>query len=146
MPFPNTRLIPRGLAALMAPIVAESFTAEVDIRHPDTTQTRDAATGRTTFAEAAPYYAGAARVQGNAPGPDTESPAGRQLATASYLVAVPWDVTGARIGDIVRVHGGGDDPSLAGLVLKVTGTWSATLLLQRNLRCELVEPAQKGTA
>lgn len=145
MPFPNTRLIPPRLAERFAPIIAGSFGAVVDVRHPDTTQTRDAATGRTVFVDADPYYAGPARVQGSAPGPDSESPAGRQLATASYLVAVPWDVTEARIGDIVRVHSGGDDPSAAGLVLRVTGTWSADLLLQRNLRCELYVPAQKGT-
>jgi hypothetical protein len=145
MPFPNTRQIPRGLAERFAPVIADTFGSVVELRHPDQTATRDPATGRTVFTEAAPYYVGPARVQGSAPGPDSETPAGKQTATSGYLVAVPYDVVEARIGDLVRVLSGGDDPAGAGLWLKVNGTWTADLLLQRNLRCDLYVPAPKAT-
>lgn len=145
MPFPNTRQIPPGLADYLAPTVAGGMTALVDIRHPDTAGVRDPVSGRTGFAEQKPFYDGPARVQAQGTGPADEGASGRVKATGGYLVAVPHTVTEARIGDIVRVYDGGDDPAMTGLVLVVTGVPKATIILQRNLQCELYEQAQKGS-
>lgn len=148
--LPNLRLIPPGLADLFAPQVLQTMTALVDIRHPDGQQVRDPATGRTSFAEQAPFYGhpepAPARVQAQGTGPATETPSGRDKATGGYLVAVPHTVTEARIGDLVRVYAGGDDPAMAGLVLVVVEVPTATIILQRSLRCERYEQAQKGSA
>lgn len=145
-PFPHTRSIPPDIAGYLAPTVTGGMTATVDIRHPDQPGTRDPETGRTPLVELPSFYAGCARVQGNPESPAAETPAGRQKATGSYLIAVPHTVTEARIGDLVRVHDGADDPAANGLVLQVVGTPKASIILQRNLRCELYEQAQKGTA
>lgn len=146
MPFPHTRAIPPDLAGYFADTVTGGMTATVDIRHPDDVQVRDPETGRTGFVEATPFYDGCARVQGSGTGPASETPAGRQLATGSYLIAVPHTVTEARIGDLVRVHCGADDPAADGLVLQVVDIPKASIILQRSLRCELPQKAQKGTA
>lgn len=148
--LPNLKLIPDGLADLFAPTVLATMTALVDIRHPDATGVRDPAAGRTGFAEQAPYYGhpepAPARVQAQGTGPADEAPSGRDKATGGYLVAVPHTVTEARIGDVVRVYDGGDDPAMAGRVLVVVEIPTATIILQRNLRCELYEQAQKGSS
>lgn len=161
MSFANDKLIPDGLAELFAPTVLATMTAVVDIRHPDAAGEYDQASGRTPFVEQVPFYGadvgdgvGApARVQAQGAGPAGEAPSGRDKATGGYLVAVPHTVIEARIGDIVRVYDGGDDlamtgpaPGVPGLVLIVAEIPKATIILQRNLRCELHEQAQKGSA
>lgn len=145
-PFPHTRSIPRGIADYLAPTVTGGMTATVDIRHPDQPGTRDPDSGRTAFAVADPFYAGCARVQGSGTGPAGETPSGKQQAAGSYLIGVPHTVTEARIGDLVRVHDGADDPAANGLVLVVVDIPKASIILQRSLRCSLPEKAQKGTA
>lgn len=161
MPLPNDKLIPDGLADLFADTVLATMTGLVDIRHPDVAGTYDQVSGRTGFTEQPPFYGadvgdgpGApARVQAQGTGPAGESPSGRDQATGTYLVAVPHTVIEARIGDVVRVYDGGDDlamagtgPGAPGLVLVVFDIPKATIILQRNLRCELHEQAQKGSA
>lgn len=145
MPFEHTRQIPAGLAERHAPVIAGRMTATVDVRHPDQQGTRDPVSGRTAFAKQAPFYDGCARVQAQGTGPAGEGGSGQYRATGGYLVAVPHHVTEARIGDVVRVRDGGDDPALAGLVLVVVEVPAATVILQRDLRCELYEKAQKGS-
>lgn len=145
MPFPNTRAVPPDLADYFAGTVTGGMTATVDIRHPDGPQVRDPAAGRTGFTASVPFYTGCARVQGSGTGPSSETPAGRQLATGSYLIAVPHTVDQARIGDLVRVHAGADDPAANGLDLVVVDIPKASIILQRNLRCELPEKTQKGS-
>jgi len=146
MPFPHTRAIPPDLAGYFAETVTGGMGAVVDISHP-VAGVRDPAAGRTVFGELSPFYGpGCARVQGSATGPAVEAPSGKQTATGSYLVAVPHTVVEARIGDIVRVHSGADDPALNGVWLQVVDIPKATITLQRNLRCELYEKAQKGSA
>lgn len=148
--LPNLKLIPPGLADLFAPQVLATMTALVDIRHPDTAGVRDPAAGRTGFAEQTPFYGypepAPARVQAQGAGPASETASGRDKATGGYLVAVPHTVVEARIGDVVRVYDGGDDPAMAGLVLVVVDVPTATIILQRNLRCELYEQAQMGSS
>lgn len=146
MPFPHTRAIPPDLAGYFADTVTGGMGATVDVSHPDKAPVRDPAAGRTAFASLKPFYAGCARVQGSSTGPAAEAPSGKQTATGSYLVAVPHTVTEARIGDIVRVYDGADDPALNGVWLQVVDVPKATITLQRNLRCELYERAQKGSA
>lgn len=161
MPFLNDKLIPDGLADLFADTVLATMTAVIDIRHPDAAGEYDQASGRTPFVEQVPFYGadtgdglGApARVQAQGTGPADEAPSGRDKATGTYLVAVPHTVTEARIGDVVRVYDGGDDlsmtgpaPGVPGLVLVVFDIPKATIILQRDLRCELHEQAQKGSA
>lgn len=144
-PFPNTRAIPRRLAEYLAPTVLTTFNSVVEVRHPDTQGTRDSATGRTPFAELRPYYSGPGRAQGSPAAPATEGPAGKQLASAGFLIAVPYRVREARAGDIVRVLSGGDDPALIGVWLRVVGIGKADIILQRNLQCELYEQAARGS-
>jgi hypothetical protein len=157
----NFKLIPDGLADLFADTVLATMTGVVDIRHPDVAGGYDQVSGHTGFAEQVPFYGadtgdgpGApARVQAHGTGPAGETPSGRDKATGGYLVAVPHTVVEARIGDVVRVYDGGDDlamtgpaPGVPALVLVVAEIPKATIILQRNLRCELHEQAQKGSA
>lgn len=130
MPLPTHKLIPNGLAEMFAPTVLATMTATVDIRHPNKEQVRNPVAGRTAFADQAPFYTGAARVQAQGGG--------------AYLVAVPHTVTEAREHDVVRVTAGGDDPGMAPLVLLVVDVPTATIILQRNLRCEVYKPPRPG--
>lgn len=135
MPFPNTRLIPAGLADHLAGAVLAGMTASVRLRRPDQAATRDVDTGRTTFTAATAYYDGPARVQSRGGSGPTSTPADRQVASGGYLVAVPHTVTAAKPGDLVEVYAAEQDAGLVGLVLVVDDAGAATVILQRNLTC-----------
>lgn len=135
VPFPNTRLIPADLPQTLAGTVRAGMTALVRLRPPDQVATRDTDTGRTTFAAAAAYYDGPARVQARGGAGPAGTPADRQVASGGYLVAVPHTVTQAAPGHLVEVYDAEQDPALVGLVLVVDDVPAATVILQRNLSC-----------
>lgn len=145
MPFPNTRLIPPGLPDQHAAAVLASMTARVRLRPPEQVQTRNDTTGKTTFVPAPAYYDGPARVQAHGGTGLAVAPSDRQVASGSYLVAVPHTVTQARPGHLCEVVDAEQDPGLAGLVLVVDEVPTATVILQRNLKCVRHAPGRPGT-
>lgn len=141
----NTRAIPAGLAAHLAPAVLRGMTARVRLSHPDQVAVRDEASGKTTFAAGAPYYDGPARVQARGGGGPSVTPADRAIASGGYLVAVPHTVTQARPYDLVQVVSDPQDPALPGLRLVVDDVGDATVILQRNLSCSRHAGTAAGT-
>jgi hypothetical protein len=144
MPLPNTQMIPRGWQGHFAGAVVGGMQARVRLSHPAGLGTRDPASGRTPQIPARAYYEGPARVQVNAPLAPSASGAGRELATAAYLVAVPIEVGDEpRLADLVDVLES-PDPLQVGLRLYVTNVPTATEILQRNLGADLHAPAPRG--
>ena len=66
-------------------------------------------------------------------------PAGAEsLPVAAYVAAVPWDVTGIAVGDVVTITDS-DDPSAAGRRFTITDVeLNAFAVTARRFRCELL--------
>ncbi|HEX8343499.1 MAG TPA: DUF6093 family protein, partial [Actinoplanes sp.] len=65
----------------------------------------------------------------------------QRIATGSYLVAVPIGAGVPEHDDLVDVYECPDDPVAVGLTLHVVDIPTASIVLQRNLRCEVHTPA-----
>ena len=65
------------------------------------------------------------------------TPAGAEtLPVATYVAAVPWDVTGIAVGDVVTVTAS-DDPAAAGRRFTITDVeLNAFAVTARRFRCE----------
>lgn len=142
MPLPNARIIHPRFVAHHAATLAAGMTATVRLSHPGGLGERDTHTGATPQDPATAYYEGPGRVQVQGVQNVADSLTDRRLATGAYLVAVPVDVGGtpARL-DLVDVVDCRDDPLLTGLRLHVVDVPTDSILLQRTLGCDLVQPA-----
>lgn len=144
MPLKNTRPIPDGWQAHHAGAVAGGMTARVRLSHPAGLGERDTTTGKTAETPPRTYYEGPARVQAQTPAAPAGSSAGREVATAGYLVAVPIDVGDEpRLADLVDVLAS-PDPLEVGLRLYVTNVPTASVILQRGLGADLHPPTPRG--
>lgn len=142
MPLRNTTVIGRGFAAHHARTVVGGMTALVRLSRPERLGTRDPESGRTPTSPPVAYYEGPGRVQASGGITPASSAADRDVATGPYLVAVPVDVGGVPLlGDLVDVLDSRDDPILSGLRLYVDEIPTASIRLQRDLRCTLTAPA-----
>ncbi len=118
--------------------------ARVRLSHPASLGTRNTTSGATPQIPARTYYEGPARIQVKAPLAPIAGTAGRELAGAGYLLAVPIDVGDEpAVGDLCDVLAS-PDPLQAGLRLYVTDVPTATEILQRNLGADLHAPAPRG--
>lgn len=68
-------------------------------------------------------------------------PAGAEtLPVAAYVAAVPWDVTGITVGDVVTVTDS-DDPAAVGRRFTITDVeLNAFAVTARRFHCELLNP------
>ena len=66
-------------------------------------------------------------------------PAGAEtLPVAAYVAAVPWDVTGITVGDVVTITAS-DDPAADGRRFTITGVeLNAFAVTARRFHCELL--------
>lgn len=155
MPLRNTRIIHPRWAEHHAAAVLGTMTARVRLSKPAGLGVRDPVTGRTPSLPPAAYYDGPGRVQARGGANPAASTAEREITAAPYLVVVPVDLAAAAIapvdlagaqpelGDVVDVLDA-DDPLLVGARLYVTEVPAASLMLQRNLGCDLHRPTTPG--
>lgn len=131
------------------------MTARVRLSKPGRLGVRDPVTGATPVLPAARYYEGRGRVQARGGATPAGSTADREVTSGPYLVAVPIDLAAAadvlvdlvdavpEIGDVVDVLDA-DDPLLIGQRLYVTEVPTASIVLQRNLGCDIHQPTMPG--
>jgi hypothetical protein len=146
VPLRNTRVIHPRWRERHEPAVLGGMTARVRLSKPATLGVRNATTGATATVPAARYYQGPGRVQARGGAGNAGSLAEREVDTAPYLVAVPIDLPGGVLperGDLVDVLDA-DDPALVGARLYVTEVPTASIVLQRNLGCDLHPPTTPG--
>ena len=141
MPLRHTRIIHPRWRPHYEPAVLGTMTARVRLSKPGRLGERNPITGRTPQLPPAPYYEGPARVQARGGSSPAGSTAERDVDAAPYLVGVPVDLGGAvpERGDLVDVLDA-DDPLLTGQRLYVTEVPTASIVLQRNLGCDLHPP------
>lgn len=126
--------------------VTGGMTAVVRLSKPATLGARNPTTGATATVPPGRYYQGPGRVQARGGAGAAGSLAEREVDTAAYLVAVPVDLPGGVLperGDLVDVLAC-DDPALVGGRLYVTEVPTASIILQRNLGCDLHPPTTPG--
>lgn len=145
MPLRNTRLIHPRWRPWHEQAIAQGWTGRVRLSKPGGLGARDPGTGRTPVLPAARYYEGPARVASRGPAAPAASSGQREVTAAPYLVAVPVELAGAvpERGDLVEVLDA-DDPALVGARLYVTDIPTSTVILQRDLGCDLHRPTTPG--
>lgn len=137
-------VIPPDWAAHHRPVVAGTFTATVEIRHPGGTPgTFDSTTGTRPLTPHVPHYGAGARIPNAriqilpSMGADRETGA-EQVVVASYLVVVDLAASAAvKVGDLVRITAidGNGDQVLIGRDVTVTRVASGSLAWERDLQC-----------
>lgn len=139
MPFDNTRVIPEGWSAHHQPVVAGTWTAEVEIRAPGGTEGDfDPETGIRETVPYEPHHTGKARFQVEPIFAADRETGGQQVSVAGYLVVVDRDGSVAtEVGHLVKVTGVDEngDPALVGRPLTVTGVAYGSLAWERDLTC-----------
>jgi hypothetical protein len=145
VPLPNTRIIHPRWRRHYEPAVLGGMTARVRLSKPARLGVRDPVSGRTPTLPPARYYEGPGRVQARGGANPAASTAEREVTVGSYLVAVPIDLGGAapELGDLVDVLDA-DDPLLIRSRLYVVEVPAASIVLQRNLGCDLHQPTTPG--
>lgn len=150
VPLRNTRIIHPRWMEHETPAVLGTMTALVRLSKPAQLGTRDPASGATPTLPPQAYYEGPGRVQARGGAAPATNAGERLITTAPYLVAVPVDLAAAatapveltdvpELGDLVDVLAA-DDPLLVGARLYVTEVPTASIVLQRNLGCDLNRP------
>lgn len=135
---PGTEVIPTGWAAAhQTPVEGTMTAARCSLRRPGTTTAWDEASQSTVTTPLPPYAADVpCRVQAlNTAASDVQT-AEQTITVAGYLVAVPADVAGVEVNDLVDITLS-DDPDLTGAALQVDSVARGSHRFERDLFCTL---------
>jgi hypothetical protein len=144
VPLPHTRLVHPAFVNHHRQTVAATFGATVKVSRPDLVGTRNATTGKTTFAEPALIYEGPARVQARNRATAPVPVADRIVTVGAYLLVLPDDAPAALLRDLVDVVEVPHAPVLEGSRLHIVDSPQADVAWQRNYGCDLYQPTAKG--
>lgn len=117
-----------------------AMTDECEIREPGGTETFDPTTGQTVTVPHDPYYPAAGetgwcRIQSVATTASAEHvTAGQQVTTHACAVGLPWSVTAAEVGHVVKVTAS-RDPRWVGREFVVADVQGSSYATARRLLC-----------
>lgn len=144
MPRPGTQLFRPGWEAHHEPVAELQMTATCEVRRPSSASTIDPSAHRSVYPTPAVLFTSRCRVQRYpVRGGGGQPIGGRAVTEQRYQVSIPRDVTPVPQINDQAVVTDSTDPSLAGLVLRVTEVRSGTLRWQRDLTCEGVTPTTR---
>lgn len=146
----GTPVIPPGWQQAHGAVAAKTMTATVDLRKPGSTQAFNTTSRRTEYTPNAAYATDqAARVQAQTSRAVQrgEEQVEETLQVSGYLVTLTFDRTADQepaTGDLVDVKTS-DDPLLTGRTLRIHDVVRGSLRFERDLFCNLVDPAEVST-
>ncbi len=143
MPFPNSRVIPRGWERIHRPVSEGMMTAVGRLTRPatDGRPVFDEATATSTYPAPAVLWEGAVRFGMTAGPPGSTPVGGRDVNVQDYTFAIPTRGTPlVQVGDLFEIVECSGDPASVGMVFKVAGPRRGALSFDRGFSGQLQPP------